>query len=319
MIIDTAGKLNPKLKHKAFKKFSYMGLLFVSEDQVGELNMSVKLFIGLKSLFMIDYHIYRMIIRTLNEYHQHYTQCWKYIATLDVNYSVAMWRNTLEDYSIPETDTEETIDAQGLYHPLLSDPVPKDFNYSKNILLTGSNASGKSTFMRSVALNIITSNGLNTSTSTSFKYREGKVMSSMDISDSVLEGDSYFIIEVKSLKRMVDEIEEFDGIIYCIIDEIFKGTNTVERVAAAESFLEYLNSKSNVCVLAATHDMELTHLLNRKFDFYHFSEQMENDEIYFDYALKQGVATTTNAIELLRLHGFPDEVYKTAKKKVQTR
>lgn len=316
MIIDTAGKMNADLRHPAFKKLSYLGPLFVSDDHVGELNMTVKLFITLKSLFMIDYHMYHMIIRDLKKHQELYRKCWHYTAALDVNYSTALWRESTGTYSHPGESTEETINTKGLYHPLLTRPVPNDFKYSKDILLTGSNASGKSTFMRSVALNIITGNGLNTTTSTAFNYKKGMVISSMDISDSVIEGDSYFISEVKSLKRIVDEIEDFDGNIYCIIDEIFKGTNTVERVAAAESFLEYLNKKPNVFVLAATHDMELTKLLKGRFDFYHFSEQMEDDEIYFDYTLKPGAASTTNAIELLRLHGFPDEVYKKAKEKV---
>ncbi|WP_213809654.1 hypothetical protein [Jeotgalicoccus sp. WY2] len=126
----------------------------------------------------------------------------------------------------------------------------------------------------------------------------------MEITDSVIEGDSYFISEVKSLKRIVDEIEDFDGTVYCIIDEIFKGTNTIERLAAGESFLRYLHEKENVCLIAATHDMELTELLDGEFDFYHFSEELAGDDINFDYKIKDGIATSSNAIELLRLYEF---------------
>lgn len=317
MILNYAGKINSDLKHKKLQKLSFIGPLFVNDDQVGELNMTVKLFIGLKSLFMIDYHLYHLIINSLNHHKALFKECWYYIAKLDVNYSVALWRETLETHALPSEGNKEVLQTKGLYHPLLKNPVANDFNYQHDILITGSNAAGKSTFMKSVALNIILANGLNTTTSEYFKYRKGKVISSMDISDSIIEGDSYFISEVKSLKRIVDEIEDFDGPVYCIIDEIFKGTNTVERIAAAESFLEYLSDKENVFVLAATHDMELTDLLKENFEFYHFSEEMEDDEIFFDYILKTGVATTTNAIELLRLHGFPDEVYKKAKEKAE--
>lgn len=141
----------------------------------------------------------------------------------------------------------------------------------------------------------------------------------MEITDSVIEGDSYFISEVKSLKRIIDEIENFDGRIYCIIDEIFKGTNTIERLAAGESFLRYLHEKENVCLIAATHDMELTDLLDGEFEFYHFSEELIGDDIHFDYTIKDGIATSSNAIELLRLYAFPKEVYKEARKKVSNK
>lgn len=170
--------------------------------------------------------------------------------------------------------------------------------------------------MKALGINVIISNGLNTSTSTVFKYTPGKVISSMEITDSVIEGDSYFISEVKSLKRIVDEIEDFNGTVYCIIDEIFKGTNTIERLAAGESFLRYLHEKENVCLIAATHDMELTDLLAGEFEYYHFSEELIGDDINFDYKIKDGIATSSNAIELLRLYEFPKAVYKEAREKV---
>ncbi len=314
-IIVTAGRLKSEYNSKGLKRLSFLSPLFVNDDNAGEMNIAIQLFVVMKSLFLIDYHIYHAIIKSLNKNHDLYKAGWRYVSELDLNYSVAMWRETLPYYSLPEATGDSFIDVEDLYHPLVRAAVENDLDFNKDILLTGSNASGKSTFMKALGINVVLSNGLNTSTSTHFEYRPGKVISSMDITDSVIEGDSYFISEVKSLKRIIDEAEDFEGNLYCIIDEVFKGTNTVERVAAAESLLRYLNGKENVFLIAATHDMELTELMDKELEFYHFRENLIDDEIYFDYKIRQGVSSTTNAIELLRLYEFPGEVYKEARRK----
>ncbi|MFC3419229.1 hypothetical protein ACFOLA_07015 [Salinicoccus hispanicus] len=316
-IIIAAGKINSRYNRKGLKRLSFISPLSVTDDNAGEMNIGLQLFIGLKSAFLLDYHLYHLVIRSLSRNHTLYGESWRYLAEMDVNYSVALWRETLPYFTTPEVAETSSIQTEGLYHPLLTEPVENDLDYDTDILLTGSNAAGKSTFMKALGLNVIMSNGLNTSTSTMFKYRRGKVISSMDITDSVIEGDSYFISEIKSLKRIMEEVEDFEGNVYCIIDEIFKGTNTIERVAAAETVLRYLNRRGNVFVIAATHDMELTDLLKDKYVFYHFREHLEGDDIYFDYKLRKGVASTSNAIELLRLYEFPDEVYEEAKRKIE--
>ncbi len=315
-IIVTAGKLNSKFNSKGLKRLALMGPLFVTDDSAGELNAGVQMFNAFKLMFLIDYHLYHTANRTLNKNHELYKEGWRYTASLDLHYSLAMWRETLPYYTVPVTEISSYIQTEGLYHPLVADAVDNELNFNNDILLSGSNAAGKSTFMKALGINVIISNALNTSTSTLFKYTPGKVISSMEITDSVIEGDSYFISEVKSLKRIVDEIEDFDGTVYCIIDEIFKGTNTIERLAAGESFLRYLHEKENVCLIAATHDMELTELLDGEFDFYHFSEELAGDDINFDYKIKDGIATSSNAIELLRLYEFPEAVYQEARGKV---
>lgn len=314
-IIVTAGNLNSRFNSKGLKRLSFISPLFVNDDSAGEMNMAVQIFAAFKLMFLIDYHLYHAAHGTLNKNYDLYKAGWRYTADLDMHYSLAMWREMLPYYTVPSAENTP-LKTEGLYHPLVSDAVDNELNFTNDILLTGSNAAGKSTFMKALGVNVITSNGLNTSTSTVFNYTPGKVISAMEITDSVIEGDSYFISEVKSLKRIVDEIEEFDGTVYCIIDEIFKGTNTIERLAAGESFLRYLHEQENVNLIAATHDMELTDLLDGELDFYHFSETLIEDDIEFDYKIKDGIATSSNAIELLRLYGFPEAVYKKARIKV---
>ncbi|WP_411842418.1 MutS-related protein [Salinicoccus sp. HZC-1] len=315
-IIVTAGKLDAKYNSRGLKRLSFLSPLFVIDDTSGEMNIGAQVFSAMKLMFLVDYHLYHLILKSLNRNHRLYKASWHYVAELDLNYSVAMWRETLPYYAAPEMTYDSYIKAEDLYHPLVTDPVENDLNFDKDILLTGSNAAGKSTFMKALGVNVVLSNGLNTSTSSLFKYRPGKVISSMDITDSVIEGDSYFISEIKSLKRIIEEIEHFEGSIYCIIDEVFKGTNTIERVAAAETLLRYLNDRKNVHLIAATHDMELTELLAGELAFYHFREHLTGDDIYFEYKIREGVASTSNAIELLRLYEFPGEVYREAKSKI---
>ncbi|CEA02058.1 DNA mismatch repair protein MutS [Jeotgalicoccus saudimassiliensis] len=313
-IIVTAGRLNKKYNSKGLKRLSILSPLFVNDDSAKEMNVGVQMFAAFKLMFLIDYHLFHIAHGSLRKNYDLYKAGWRYTADLDLHYSLAMWRETLPYYTTPAS--EKYLVTEGLYHPLVESAVDNDFSFNNDILLTGSNAAGKSTFMKALGVNVILSNGLNTSTASTFKYTPGKVTSSMEITDSVIEGDSYFISEVKSLKRIVEEIEDFEGRVYCIIDEIFKGTNTIERLAAGESFLRYLHDQKNVDLIAATHDMELTNLLNGELDFYHFSETLIDDDIEFDYKIKPGIATSSNAIELLRLYGFPEAVYKNARSKV---
>lgn len=95
----------------------------------------------------------------------------------------------------------------------------------------------------------------------------------------------------------------------CFIDEILRGTNTVERVAASSQLLQELAGKNAIC-FAATHDIELTYLLEGWFDNYHFEEILEDGDISFDYKLRKGRAASRNAIRLLELIGFDESVVK---------
>ena len=155
--------------------------------------------------------------------------------------------------------------------------------------------------MKALAINLILAQTIETATADAFSYRPGLVYTSMANADDVLSGDSYFMAELKSIRRLFDI--ETHMPVYCFIDEIFKGTNTTERIAASESVLSYLNHQPEYRIVAATHDIELSELLK--------------DEIHFDYKIKKGKANTRNAIELLRITNFPNKIYKRAKDQVK--
>lgn len=198
-----------------------------------------------------------------------------------------------------------------MLHPLVKNCVPNRFTWDENILLTGSNASGKSTFIKAVALNAILAQTLGICFAHTFIMPRARVMTSMAIRDDVQAGDSYFIKELKSLKRIADASRE-EGFLLCFIDEILRGTNTQERISASSALLENLAEQRLLC-MAATHDIELTKILEASYHNWHFREEMEDGRISFTFTLHDGPATSRNAISLLEQMGFEAEVISKAR------
>ena len=269
-----------------------------------------------KMSFMLDYFFFHIIQFTYVKHQEELLQCYDYISTLDNHYSLVMYRRTLNTYCEPSImKDKQQITFSNLLHPLLTEAVPNSLNIKHNILLTGSNASGKSTFMKAVATNLILAQTLNTATAEAFSYKPGLVYTSMANTDDILSGDSYFMTELKSIRRLFNI--KNNQLVYYFIDEIFKGTNTTERIAASESVLNYLDTEKHYKVIAATHDIELSEYLKANYENYHFNESIENNQIYFDYKIKKGKANTRNAIELLRITQFPEKVYTRAKQTIK--
>nr|MCR4927964.1 hypothetical protein [Lachnospiraceae bacterium] len=127
-------------------------------------------------------------------------------------------------------------------------------------------------------------------------------------------GDSYYIVEIKALKRILDEAaKEDDCPVLCMVDEVLRGTNTVERIAASSQVLKKLD-EMGVFVFTATHDIELTYMLEGTYANYHFSEEVKEDDVYFSYILHKGRATTRNAIRLLGIMGYDEKTIEAAEK-----
>ena len=138
------------------------------------------------------------------------------------------------------------------------------------------------------------------------------VLSSMSLKDDILNHDSYFMVEIKALKRIFDyRSENPDKKVLCFVDEVLRGTNTVERIACATQILKAFDSDNILC-FAATHDIELTDLLKEQYENYHFDEEIKEDDVLFNYLIKPGKATSRNAIRLLSLMGFPENIIDKA-------
>lgn len=213
-------------------------------------------------------------------------------------------------WCVPEFVPEERIEIREGYHPLLEAPVKNGIAAKRGVLLTGSNASGKSTFLKTVAINAILAQTIHTCAAGAYKAQFFRVYSSMALRDDLDSGESYYIVEIKALKRILDAASKGEPIL-CFVDEVLRGTNTVERIAASTQILKSLGHSGILC-FAATHDIELTELLKDYFDNYHFEEDVRDGDVFFNYKLKTGRATTRNAIRLLELMGYDSGVIERA-------
>ena len=297
---------------KASRRFSGLLARVESQDMASSIIMFIKL------VFMIDYVLFHLIQRSYFKYQEEVMTCYDYISILDNHYSIAMYQHTLTHYCYPKINNNiNGLQMKSIIHPLLDEEnaIANTIDISNHILLTGSNASGKSTFMKAVALNLILAQSIQTATAHSFIYQPGYVMTSMANADDVLSGDSYFMSELKSIRRLFNTHQ--CNKIYCFIDEIFKRTNTTERIAASESVLSYLDNQKAYQVIAATHDVELSTLLENTYNNYHFNESIQENSIFFDYKIKPGKANTRNAIELLRITQFPIDIYQRAQQNIR--
>ncbi|WP_281533004.1 MutS-related protein [Anaerocolumna aminovalerica] len=236
------------------------------------------------------------------------------IGTLDSMIAVASFRTMLDYYSLPElvSGGKPFLQAEELFHPMIDEPVANSISEERCILITGSNASGKSTFIKTLAINAILSQTIFTSMCKSYKASYFYVASSMALQDNLLNKESYYIVEIKSLKRILDKLNSNIPTL-CFVDEVLRGTNTLERVAASSRIL-YSFSQANALCCAATHDIELTHILEKHYSNYHFQEQVVDNNVLFDYKLQAGRAISRNAIKLLSVMGYSESIIESATK-----
>ena len=162
--------------------------------------------------------------------------------------------------------------------------------------------SGKTTFIRIIGINVLSAQTLHTAFARSFLLAPPlNIYSALMLADDLSEGKSFYMKEVDTIKEMISRNQKGTANLF-LFDEIFKGTNTTERIAAAKAVLSYLN----------THDTELATLLDKEYDLYHFSEVIEDETFFFDYKLKNGPLYQRNAIRLLEINGFPPIVIRDA-------
>ncbi len=225
--------------------------------------------------------------------------------------AVGLFRESTESYCIPQFEGEGLTICEA-YHPLLQDPVKNSVSTTNGVLLTGSNASGKSTFLKTVAINAILAQTIHTCCGAEYKAPFYEIYSSMALHDDLGSGESYYIVEIKALKRILDAAAEGKEKVLCFVDEVLRGTNTVERIAASTQILKSLTEREGMLCFAATHDIELTELLKESYDNYHFEENIIDGDIFFPYTLMKGAAKTRNAIKLLDIMGYDKQVIERA-------
>jgi ABC-type iron transport system FetAB ATPase subunit len=210
------------------------------------------------------------------------------------------------DWNFPEISNQESeIKGEGLIHPLLgksqaiSNPVSR-IQIGEILLITGSNMSGKTTYMRTVGISVLFALCGGPIPGKSLKLPFLKIMCSVKNQDSITEGISLFYAEARRLAEILKTVRTSEIPVLVLLDEILKGTNTKERYLASESILRQLQ-KTNSITLCTTHDLDLVKI--EGLILKHFTETIRENEMSFDYAIRDGVVSTTNALFILQREG----------------
>jgi hypothetical protein len=221
----------------------------------------------------------------------------------------------------PQSDERPCVEAAELGHPLLPADVavrnPLALGAPDNVwILTGSNMSGKSTYIKSVGLNLVLAGAGGPVCARGFEWTPLRLYTDINVRDSLDDGKSYFQVEVERVRDVVRDAEANPRLI-ALFDELFRGTNADERLAIARALLRHIRS-TGALLLVATHDRALADLVtidgeqgiaNR-----HLRETVEDGVMRFDYSLRDGAATSRNAVQVLEAHGYPANIVEEARR-----
>ena len=284
--------------------------LMFEPGQTNELAAMVYEYVNL--LFLLDVNAFVLAGETIRRARAELRLVLDTLGAIDAAQSVAAWRAELTTWAVPDQSGQpKTLRVEDLTHPLVADAVPNDLDVAgRSVLITGSNMSGKSTFVRALGVNAVLARTLHTVCARSWRAAPLVVRTSIGRADSVVEGKSYYLAEVESVGALV-RAAGGDVPHLFLLDEIFRGTNTTERVAAGAAVLAHLDRGDDL-VVVATHDLELLELLGDRYAAYHFREQLGDDGLTFDYRIHDGPSSTRNAIALLSLAGYPESVVADA-------
>lgn len=313
---DCFKEINPKLKisTSVIDKLRFRVKFFkIGSDTASELEALIWFSMELvKTMFLLEPLLLFWILKQLDTKRAELDSIFTFVGEIDALLSVAALREGTNEYCIPHI-SEDNCDmvAEELDHPLITNSVTNSIHVNqKSVLLTGSNMSGKTTFIRTIGINALTGLTLNTCFGKSFSMPRMRIFSAIRISDDLLNDKSYYFEEVLTIKEMIDESQSENTNLF-LLDEIFKGTNTIERISAGKAVLSSLSKKNNI-VFVSTHDIELADLLQEEYELYHFSEIVGNKTVDFDYKLKVGKLKNRNAIKILQINGYPESVIQEA-------
>ena len=299
---------------KKMKSFRRGAFLVASTNSVQD-GLEAIIVSYLRIIFQVDFIKFYSMLKHVEGNESTIEDMYQAMGELDALIAVASFRESLPYYSQPEfveANGREgaSLKVEKLYHPLIDDPVANSIQMQRGVLITGSNASGKSTFLKTIAINTILAQTVHTCIAKHYCGSFMKVLTSMALRDNLSGGESYYMVEIRSLKRILEECEKPEPVL-CIVDEVLRGTNTIERIAASSQILHSL-AKPKVLAMAATHDIELSYVLEKEYDNYHFEEEIQENDVVFDYKLRTGRAMTRNAIRLLAMIGYDPKIIEAA-------
>lgn len=271
----------------------------------------------LNIIFLIEVRAFYSLLRALEKYRQQLRQIISTIGLMDAMISVASYRAGLESFVEPTfLNSGSSLKIKEAVHPLLNEPVPNSISMeSGGVLITGSNMSGKTTFLKTIGVNAVLAQTIYTCLAQKYQTSFFHIKTLIGRQDNVIEGKSYYLDEIQALLRIINSLEKNVPCL-CLLDEVFRGTNSLERISASAEVLLYL-ARNYCLIFATTHDLELTKVVESSYSNFHFLEKVTEEGISFNYKLMNGPSTIRNAIKLLRHVGYPNEIADSADTRIQ--
>ncbi|WP_316836317.1 MutS-related protein [Pedobacter nutrimenti] len=268
----------------------------------------------IKTFLLVEPAMFLKSVNRINQQRSNIEILFNFIGQTDMAISVLSLRTGLPYYCKPDfSGVKEELKVTDLYHPLVENCVANSIKVKaeQGVLITGSNMSGKTTFIRSLVINALLSQTLYTSCSNCYSAPFMNLFTSIRMSDDLEEHKSYFQAEALSILDIVNKTMGQKESSLILIDEIFRGTNTIERVAAAKAILSYLTAHKNF-TFVSTHDLELAELLGKEYAVYSFEELVSETRLVFDYKIKPGVLKNKNGLAILSSMGYPQSIIEDA-------
>jgi len=286
--------------HQSVKQLSRLSAMF---DQ--RLNLFINIF--LNSFFMYDIQCLWALESWKKQHKDRFNEWIHTVGMIESlnSLSTFAYNNPAYHYATISTNTLG-ISAKQMAHPLIpaEGRVANDCSFGVNeqlVLVTGSNMSGKTTFLRTLGINVILAQCGAPVCASSFSFTPMVIRGSIRVSDSLQEQTSYFMAELKRLQQIIHFLQQQNTPVLILIDEILRGTNSEDKTYGSEQFIKKL-IRYRCLTLFATHDLTLSRLeeeLPGQVSNYCFESTIRNGELLFDYTLQRGVAKNKNASFLM--------------------
>jgi len=301
-------KLNQKVKQPsaglAFKQLKNLVREF-------EYRQNMLVGIALNSIFLWDIRCTYRLWNWHSRYHPELLGWLNAVADMDAMISMANYTANHPEYTFPELENDRfSFCTENLGHPLLNPRKRVDNNieidgHSKILIVTGANMAGKSTFLRTVGINLLLARIGAPVCATKMTFTPIEIYTNMRTTDSLLKDESYFFAELKRIKTVLDQLKNGQRF-FVILDEMLKGTNSIDKLNGSKALVRKLVQFGAVALIA-THDLKLSEMekelpdavINKCFEI-----RIEDDELVFDYKLSAGVTQTMNATYLMKKMGI---------------
>ncbi len=293
---------------------------WVSRDAASAGELAAGAWEYLNLLFLLDANALLFTARHLRRLSNQLREVAIWIGEVDVALSVASLRAEPRPWCVPQWTSDPGARVQGAWHPLVENPVANDaeLRMGTGLVITGANMSGKSTYLRSLGIAAVLARTLETCPAESWIGSTFVVRSLIGRNDDLAAGKSYYQVEAEGVVELLRHSRAAVPTLF-LLDELLRGTNTVERLAAGEAVLRGLLTNeqgiSNHVVAVASHDGELVRMLRDLFRPIHFRETVADGMLQFDFKRHDGPATTRTAIALLQAAGASDEVVQMARRR----